>query len=69
MENSNLKRINELAAKAKAEGLTPEEEAERAKLRAAYLKEFRAGMKNILDNTTVKYPDGSRASLSSYKKK
>lgn len=69
MENSNLKRINELAAKAKSEGLTPEEEAERRVLREAYLKEFRAGMKNILDNTTVKYPDGSREALSSFRKK
>lgn len=69
MENSNLKRINELAAKAKAEGLTPEEEEERRVLREAYLKEFRAGVKGILDNTTVKYPDGSKAALSSFKKK
>ena len=69
MENSHLKRINELAAKAKAEGLTPEEEEERRVLREAYLKEFRAGVKGILDNTTVKYPDGSKASLSSFKKK
>lgn len=69
MENSNLKRINELAAKAKSVGLTPEEEEERRVLREAYLKEFRAGVKGILDNTTVKYPDGSKAALSSFKKK
>ncbi len=69
MENSHLKRINELAAKAKSEGLTPEEEEERRVLREAYLKEFRAGVKGILDNTKVQYPDGSKASLSSFKKK
>ena len=63
MENTNLKRINELAAKAKAEGLTPEEEAERQLLRQAYLKEFRSGMKGILDNTVVKFPDGTQSSL------
>lgn len=69
MENSNLKRINELVAKAKTVGLTPEETEERRILREAYLKEFRAGVKGILDNTTVKYPDGSTVGLSSFKKK
>ena len=69
MENSNLKRINELAAKAKTEGLTPEEIEERRVLREAYLAEFRAGMKGILDNTSVKYPDGSKKALSEFKNK
>lgn len=63
MENSNLKRINELAAKAKREGLTPEETAERDKLRRAYLAEFRQGMRGILDNTSLKYPDGTVKAL------
>ena len=63
MENSHLKRINELAAKAKSVGLTDEELAEREKLRAAYLAEFRASMTNILDHTSVKYPDGSSVPL------
>ena len=64
-----LKRINELAAKAKTVGLTPEETEERRVLREAYLAEFRAGMKGILDNTSVKYPDGSKKSLSEFKNK
>ena len=63
METTNLKRINELAAKAKSEGLTPEETEERARLREEYLKEFRLGMKGILDNTVVKFPDGTQSSL------
>lgn len=46
-----IARINELAKKNKAEGLTPEETAERDRLRKEYLKEFKAGFqKNILDN-------------------
>lgn len=63
MENTHLKRINELAAKAKAEDLTPEEEAERKQLREEYLKEFRSGLKCILDNTTLEYPDGTKTTL------
>ena len=63
MENTNLKRINELAAKAKSEGLTPEETEERARLREEDLKECRLGMKGILDNTVVKFPDGTQSSL------
>jgi len=63
MENTNLKRINELAAKAKSEGLTPEETEERQRLREAYLAEFRSGMKGILDNTVIKFPDGTTSSL------
>ena len=69
MENSHLTRINELAAKAKSEGLTPEEEEERRVLHEAYLKEFRAGVKGILDNTKIQYPDGTKKDLSAFKKK
>lgn len=63
MENTHLKRINELAAKAKTEGLTPEEEAERKVLREQYLAEFRSGLKGILESTTFEYPDGTTATL------
>ena len=67
MENSYLKRINELAAKAKSEGLTNEEIEERRVLREKYLAEFRSSFKTILDNTSVKYPDGSRRALKDFK--
>lgn len=54
-----LKRINELAAIAKERPLTDAETAERNVLRKEYLAQFRANFQGILDNTSVKRPDGS----------
>lgn len=48
---ARLDRINELAHKAKAEGLTEEEIKERAELRKAYIADFRAGFKQRLETT------------------
>ena len=58
-----LDRINELAKKAKEKGLTVEEQAERDSLRAEYIKQFRASMRGILDNTYVQYPDGRKEKI------
>ena len=59
-----IARINELAKKNKAEGLTPEETAERDKLRREYLKEFKAGFqKNILDNLYVVDEEGKEVKV------
>ncbi|MBE6643580.1 MAG: DUF896 domain-containing protein [Clostridia bacterium] len=58
-----LGRINELAHKAKTVGLTVEEQAERDSLRAEYIKQFRASMRGILDNTYVQYPDGTKKKI------
>lgn len=63
MENSKLKRINELAALAKQRELTAEEIAERDVLRKEYIAEWRAGAMQILDNTYVQYPDGTKRKL------
>lgn len=55
-----LKRINELARKAKsAEGLTVEEKAEQKELRQEYLKRFRGTFNDILLNSTVYDPEGT----------
>ncbi|KRM79720.1 hypothetical protein FC84_GL001024 [Lapidilactobacillus dextrinicus DSM 20335] len=48
-----IARINELAAKAKNGELTEKEEAERADLRKAYLKEFKAGFRTQVENLRV----------------
>ncbi len=63
MEQEKLDRINFLARKAKAEGLSDEERAEQTSLRAAYLAEFRASLRGTLENTYIERPDGSREKL------
>ena len=68
MEQSKIDRINELARKSKTEELTPEEKAEQKKLREEYILEFRAGMRGILDNTYIQYPDGRRVKVEEKKK-
>ena len=56
-----IKRINELAAKAKtSEGLTAEELAERDKLRRIYIDSYKASLVGQLENTYIVYPDGSK---------
>ena len=55
-----IARINELAAKAKAEGLNEEELAERDKLRRIYIDSVKASLTGHLDNTYIVYPDGTK---------
>lgn len=64
MEQKKIDRINELARRVKAgETLTEEELAERAALRSEYVREFRASMTGILDNTVIVREDGTRESV------
>ena len=58
--NEVIARINELARKAKTEGLTQEELVERDKLRRIYIDSVKANLTGQLDNTTVVFPDGSQ---------
>ena len=55
-----IARINVLARKAKAEGLTPEELAERDKLRRIYIDSVKANLVGHLENTTIVSPDGTK---------
>ncbi|MBQ3125843.1 MAG: DUF896 domain-containing protein [Clostridia bacterium] len=63
MDQAKIDRINALARKAKAEGLTPEETAEQAELRREYIEAYRASLRAMLDNTVIQRPDGSREKL------
>ena len=58
--NEVIARLNELAAKAKTEGLTAEESAERDKLRRIYIDNVKASLTGQLDNTYILYPDGTK---------
>lgn len=54
MDKKKIDRINELAKKARSsDGLTPEEMAERAKLREEYLNAIRQNFKQTLDNIEI----------------
>ena len=58
-----IKRINELYHKSQAEGLTEEEKAEQARLRAEYVANIRANLKSQLDNISIQESDGSITEL------
>ena len=61
--NEVIARINELAKKAKTEGLTEEEVAERDKLRRIYIDNVKANLVGQLDNTYIVEPDGTKRKL------
>ena len=67
--NAVIARINDLAAKAKKEGLTAEELTERDKLRRIYIDSVKASLVGHLDNTYIVRPDGSKEKLERKDKK
>ena len=58
-----IARINELAKKAKTEGLNEEELEERAKLRRIYIDSVKASLTGHLENTYLVDPDGTKHKL------
>ena len=68
MEKSKIDRINALAKKAKAIGLTERETAERDALRTEYLADMRAAFKQQLDSTYVQTADGAKIPYAEYAK-
>ena len=61
--HNTIRRINELAAKAKAEGLTEEEIVERDRLRREYVASVRRNLTAQLDNTYVVDEHGNKRPL------
>ena len=61
--NAVIARINELAAKNKAEGLNEEELAERDKLRRIYIDSVTGNLKGHLENTYIVRPDGTKVKV------
>ena len=58
-----IARINFLAKKAKAEGLTDAELAERDKLRRIYIDSVKANLVGHLENTYIVHPDGTKTKI------
>ena len=63
MDEKRIGRINELARKAKAEGLTEEELREQALLRKEFIADFRKNLRSQLDNIDIQEADGSITNL------
>ena len=63
MMEDTIRRINELARKAKTVGLTEEESAERDVLRKQYIASVRENLCSQLDPTYVVAPAGSKHKL------
>ena len=61
--NDVIARINELAKKAKTEGLTTEEITERDKLRRIYIDSVKSNLVGQLENTYIVDPDGTKHKL------
>lgn len=63
MNQEKINRINELARKSKAEGLTENEKKEQAVLRQEFLADVRKNLKSQLDNIDMVNEDGSVENL------
>ena len=63
MTKESIDRINELARKSKAEGLTEEEKVEQAALRKEYLADIRKSLEATLSNVYFVEEDGSQTPL------
>ena len=60
---NDIKRINELYHKSKAEGLTDEEKAEQKKLREDYVAAIRGNIRSQLENIKVVDENGNEVQL------
>ena len=63
MTDEKIARINELARKSKAEGLTSAEKEEQAILRQEFLANVRANLRSQLNNISIENEDGTITNL------
>ena len=63
-----ISRINELAKKAREEGLNETELVERDRLRREYIAKFRQGMENALSNVYIVDEKGNKKKVEKKKK-
>ena len=66
--DERVKRINVLAQKSRAVGLSEEEKAEQQRLRQEYVKAFRAGLDGMLDGVFVEGQNGEAVPIKAYMK-
>ena len=64
-----IKRINELYAKSKAEGLSDAEKEEQTLLRQKYIKAFRQGMSNTMESVYIMDENGNKKKVEKRNKK
>ena len=65
MTQEKIDRINALARKQKAEGLTEEEKKEQYDLRREYIDSFKRSLVSQLENTYIVEPDGTKRKVKS----
>ena len=63
MNKQDIERINELARKKKTVGLTASEMEEQQRLRRQYIDEFKANLKDTLDQVYIEREDGTYEKL------
>ena len=63
MEKSKITRLNELLHKAKGEGLSSAEAAEREALRKEYIEAFKTNLRETLESVRIEEADGSLTPL------
>ena len=63
MDQKKIDRINFLARKSKAEGLTEEEKAEQIELRKEYIESYKRSLMAQLDSITVVEANGEKHKL------
>ena len=63
MDEKRISRINELAAKSRAEGLTEEEKNEQAQLRSEYSAAYKQSLIGHLENVRIVDEKGNKTPL------